>query len=303
MVIGPTLVLWAANGIESAWQKAKSLYTKTNPPSVVLHCWPGPGATKVANELRAINPGVNIWFGCGVDGIARRLLNGSQNEDACIREMLTIARGVKLTGALGLYWNAEAAYKASGDDRTKIEAMVKRGLAKVKELYPDVRQMHTAYDGPSHVNGWGGHGDYCWSAWLGSDSPIECSIPQVYWAAGGVKGIDRYNLHKLSWKAAQDAGRISKQMPTIPFLQIHGCDGHDIVRVALESNGAFLWASPSRVDEKGKEALGVLCWLFRKGLWSKEAIKTFQSQNSLTSDGIVGPKTYAALVEQSQKPQ
>jgi len=302
MVNGPALVIWAANGIEAAWQKSKSLFVKSNVPNVVLHCWPGPGALKVARELKAINPGVNIWFGCGVDGIARRLVNGSQNEEACIREMLTIARGVKLAGALGLYWNAEAAYKANGEDRKKIESMVKKGLAKVKELYPDVRQLHTAYDGPSHVNGWGGHGDYCWSAWLGDESPVEFSIPQVYWAAGGPKGIARYNLHKLSWKTAQDNGRISKNMPTMPFLQIHGCDGADIVRVALESNGCFLWASPSRTDDKGKEAVCVLAWMFRSGLWSKEAIKQFQASNALTADGVVGPLTYAALVQKSQQP-
>lgn len=295
MISGPVLVLWSASGIEAAWTKSKSLFLKSKVPNVVLHCWPGPSATKVVKELKEIDPGVNVWFGCGVDGIARRLVNGSQNSEACVREMLTIARGVELAGALGLYWNAEAAYKATGENRAKIEAMVKLGLAKVKELYPNVRQLHSAYDGPSHVNGWGGHGDYCWSAWLGNDSPVELSIPQVYWAAGGAVGIDRYKLHLASWKAAQDTGRISKTMPTVPFLQVHGCEPFDIVRVAVESTGCFLWASHSRIDEKGKEATIVLSWMFKAGIWGKEAVKQFQASNALVADGIVGPKTYQAL--------
>ena len=74
-------------------------------------------------------------------------------------------------------------------------------------------------------------------------------------------------------------------------LQAHGVRVADTCAVAMDAARTSLWASPSRIDADGARALCVLSELARRG----QSIREAQAALGLVADGIIGPRTLAAL--------
>lgn len=303
--LGPCPTLWGSKGIASAWRDARDLLVRAQPPAVQLHTWE-PG--RVADDVRRAIPGVRVIVGVGIDGIARDVATGKLSVERGAAQMVMLARRASDVGAEAIVWNAEAGWKRppSHPERARIVALVREGLAAVARTAPRLVQWHTAYDHPSY------HSTYPWEAWLGPGSPVLASLPQVYAAPGDDTMAHRGALPArearalASWAAAVRAGWVRPDEPEgsvgdltdvdwHPYYQAHHVPARDTIAAAVGRHTVCLWAYPTRADEDGRRALLALCELRRRGHWTRDGVRTFQREAGLVADGVVGPRTLAAL--------
>ncbi len=302
---GPAVTLYDGNGISRGWRDARPLLERARPPLVQLHCWPSAAARKVADEVRA-QTGARVLFGCGVDGIARKVAAGSWPVERAVAQFVAIARGVVDAGALVVVWNAETYWKAPAGSakRALLERVVREALAAVAAACPTLVQAFTSFDHPTY------HGDFPWRAWLGDGSPIALALPQVYAAPGGDVMAHRGALPArearalASWAAAVRAHWFNADDPATPavegpawrpYYQLHHVAMADTVAGAVAHPLACLWAAPTRCDDAGRRAVLALCELWRRGLWGEGAVARFQAGAGLSPDGVCGPLTLTAL--------
>ena len=200
------VTLWSSDGALRAWEGARELLARGRPEVVQVHSWPGSaGSKKVVPLLRAALPGLRLWIGAGVDGIARQVKSGRWSVSRASREMLGIAKGARDLGAELLVWNAEAGWKT--EPRTaewaRIEATVTAGLAAAAHACPGLALGFTSYDHPSY------HSSFPWKAWLGPGSPVTLALPQVYASPGTGLMAHRGALPRREARALASWGRPS----------------------------------------------------------------------------------------------
>lgn len=309
---GPMPTLWHSDGIGAAWDISDDLLLAAKPSAVQLHTWE---PRRIAPVLQRALPGVRLVMGVGVDGIARDVAKGTRSVSWGVARMRELASRADAVGAVAIVWNAEAGWKTppSSVQRTRVEQLVREGLAAVAEDYPALAQWHTAYDHPGY------HSTYPWRAWLGAGSPITVSLPQVYAAPGGAVAASRGALPRreakalASWAAAVRAGWIRPDEPEClegdprdvdwrPYYQLHHVALSDTVSSALAHPLACLWALPTRADADGRRALLALCALDRLGYWREGGVADYQRDAGLTPDGIYGPRTGTHLLARAGIP-
>lgn len=302
--------LWSGDGADAAWAGARSLLAECKPPAVQLHTWE---PRRTATKVRAILPGVAIVVGVGVDGVAREVAKGRKPVDWGRRTLATLAARAVECGASAICWNAEAGWKTppSSEERARLRDVVRGTLAQVASDHPALAQWHTSYDHPTY------HSSYNWSDWIGPQSPVAVSLPQVYAApASGLMAargaLDRREARALaSWAAAVRKNWIDADVPDgqpgdesdvdwMPYVQLHHVLCSDTCGLAVRYPLTCFWAIPTRADKHGRTALRALCELYARGFWGEDSIKGFQSSSGLKPDGLVGPKTLAALGVRSE---
>lgn len=305
---GPMPTLWHSDGIAAGWELADDLIVAAQPPAVQLHAWE---PAKVADRVRRLVPGVALVVGVGVDSIARSVAKGSWSVARGVATMVDLAQRAVAVGAVAICWNAEAGWKRPPNtaERTRIEQLVREGLAAVASRFPALLQWHTAYDHPSY------HSTYPWKAWLGPGSPITASFPQVYAAPEGGLMAHRGALPArevrslASWSQGVRAGWIRPDVPEgapgddtdvdwRPYYQLHHVAVADTVASAVAHPLVALWALPTRADAAGRRAFVALTLLARLGFWGEGAVQQFQAAHPEAggADGVYGPRTEAALV-------
>lgn len=288
---GPVPTLWTSDSVSKAWLDAKPLLIEAKPPAVQLHTW-SPGI--VADQVRAALPGVQIIVGVGIDSIARALA-GATSTATAVKRFLSIADAAAAAGAVAIVWNAEGDWKTRDQAlAAKLRVAIREGTAAVAAKHPSLAQWHTAYDQVTM------HSSYAWEAWLGEGSPVIGSLPQVY-AAPTTGVAARGALQRREQRCAErwaDAVRrrwISAACDRQIYLQAHHVPTADTCAVAVKYRWAAFWTIVKRSDEAGQKAFRALCALHRLGYWGDGAIQRFQASAGLAADGIVGPKTLAAL--------
>lgn len=260
-----------------AWAVAAPILAPLSPSIVMLHAaLPGsdpraPATTTFADQtipstvatMRAALPSMILWMGIGVDTIARRVLARTWSVNDGIAAFVALARGAKSVGAVRVVWDGEAAYKAAtgSADAEKISLLVSGAVAAVARDVSGIEQGHTAYDSVGAVDGWGGHGTYCWTAWIGPSSPVNLTLPQCYPAIDAPVGpgvlAHRWDLSVRSYDTAVRAGVVGSHVARMPYLGLHGVPTADTVALA-NATGAALWAIPGAMDTQGVEAVQTL---------------------------------------------
>lgn len=257
-----------------AWTAAAPILTPLSPSIIMLHAaLPGsdpraPTTTSFADQtilstvamMRAALPSMILWMGIGVDTIARRVLARTWSVNDGIAAFVALARGARSVGAVRVVWDGEAAYKAApgSADAQTLALLVSGAVAAVARDVPGIEQGHTAYDSVGAVDGWGGHGTYCWNAWIGPASPVDLTLPQCYPAISAPVGpgvlAHRWALSVRSYDAAVRAGVVGSHVVRMPYLGLHGVPPADTVALA-NATGAALWAIPNAMDAQGIEAV------------------------------------------------
>lgn len=300
---GSMPTLWHGDGIDAAWTLARPLLERARPRTVQLHSW---SPSLVADSIRRALPGTDLVCGFGIDSIARDVAKGTTSVADGVRVFLRLAERAHVVGARAIKHNAEAAWKRppNTDERKRLSELVRTALAEVAARYPRLEQLHTAYDHPSF------HSTYNWSDWLGPQSPIVASYPQVYAAPEGGLMASRGALPSRearalsSWGAAVRAGWIVPDDPSTairegvqwrPYYQLHHVPKRDTVASALLHESVALWAVPTRADRDGRAAFLALCELDRRGYWRPDGLVAFQRDNGLSADGVFGPQSARAL--------
>lgn len=167
--------------------------------------------------------------------------------------------------------------------------------------------LHSSFDLPCYV-GWGGHPDYPWEEFCGPEGAP--SIPQHYsvgdgaekgWTAPRGHLTRRFDAGIESWKKAEK--RYSTQPVAGGYLQPYSTHRADLCAAGVQLERACFWASRSRVDMHGSQAMRALSGLHQRGYWGMEegdpdelnAIERFQRDFELKVDGDVGPATLEML--------
>lgn len=282
-----------------------NLLNRARPEAVQLHTWSPSG---VAETLRG--EGYRLVLGCGVDSVARGVTKHRRTTQWAIGQFLRCAGAAAAAGAEAIMWNAEANWKTppESSDRARLREAISEALKAVRAAYPQLLQWHTAFDHPSF------HTTYPWAAWLGNDSPILLSAPQVYAAgAAGDAGLAhrgalpaREARALASWRDgvrnlgirpdAPDGPADLTDVDWAPYYQLHHVSRTDTIAGATRRPLSFGWALPTRSDDEGRDAFVLASYLIRAGFTGENAIKRFQTTAGLTTDGIVGPKTTAAIL-------
>ncbi len=309
-VSGPVPTLWDGNGPQAAFAGARELLAECRPGFVQIHSGE-PGL--IVKDVRKLLPDVGIVMGLGVDGTARDVTSGRRTVSLAVEHLVLFARKAVDIGALAICWNAEGDWKTAPNtaQRKQLSLLVRSALSEVASAFPQLAQWHTSYDHPTY------HSTYNWSDWIGKQSPVAVSLPQVYAAGDGNVMASRGALPwreaqaLSSWKEAVKAGWIDNDVPDgqpgddtdvdwRPYLQLHHVVCSDTCSVAVKYPFAAGWALSSRADEHGRSALRALCELHRRGFWSPDGIVAFQRCAGLEPDGRVGANTLAALGVRSE---
>lgn len=295
--------LWHNDGIDAAWTIARALFERARPRIVQLHSW---SPSSVANSISRALPGVKLVCGFGLDSIARDVAKGRMSVAEGIKTFVRLAERAVACGAVAIKHNAEASWKRAPNsvEKQRLSQLVRGALAEIAARYPNLVQLHTAYDHPSY------HSTYNWNDWLGAHSPIVASFCQVYAAPEGelmaARGaLPRREARALSsWDAAVRAGWIALDDPSTPlregvvwrpYYQLHHVPARDTVASALRHECAALWAIPSRIDRDGRAAFVALCELDRRGYWRPDGLRDFQRDSGLEPDNVFGPLSAKAL--------
>lgn len=219
-------------------------------------------------SLRAARPGVRVWAGLGVDGVARRVRAGTWSRQQGVETFVGLARGAADQGADLVLWDGEPQYKGpDAATRDLLSGLVTEALEAVARRVPGLVQGHTSYGNVVRITlpsgeGWGGQGTYVWRAWIGPSSPVEVTFPQVYPAIS--HAIDPGVLQeyarrtRVSYAAAVEEGLVGRQVAQRPYLLLHGTPYADTVEVARAAGTSALWALPGTVDTEGLIALAHL---------------------------------------------
>lgn len=299
--------------VYDGYLKAEEALWPLRPQAVKLHSWPSSKAAdavgRIKNHLHAIP-----MSGLGVDGIARDVAQGRKTVSQGVEEFRRIVRECAEMGSEAVEFNAEADWKRppNSEEAGKIHDLVTNALKAVAADYPNLPFGHTAYDHPTY------HSTYPWKSWLGPGSPIAYSAPQVYAAPEGglmarAKDLSKREARALnSWSIAIRKGWLREDaeegtagdlldLDWYPYYQLHHVPATATILSAIEHKKAFLWAFPTRTDEQGLLAAGVLLTLWRKGYWGVNAIRRWQTDHDLKVDGIPGRITIDSVISESHR--
>lgn len=310
-VQGPIPTLWDYDGADDAYRVGAGLLKRMRPPMVKVHAWPSRKTIETCAAIRRDIPGTRVMIAVGVDGVAKRVAQKTQSVSSAVDELVGLAdKAVRDCGAEAFEYNAEAAWKRppNSEEYMRLQLLISTTLQRTAALHPNLPLGHTAYDHPTY------HSTYPWKLWIGEDSPIGYSAPQVYAAPGGDvraktgDALDHRETRALeSWSTAIRKGWIREDAPDgsaadmrdidwIPYYQAHHVQAGDTISSALLHDRAFFWAVPTRMDANGEKALLALSILWRDGYWSPNGVERFQREHGLKADNVPGNLTIPAIL-------
>lgn len=286
------LTLWPI----SRYELALPALDRIRPGAVQLHADPytlDKRGVQIADKLRALHPGVQIWVGLTGDiwatDTARLIAKGRSKDalDTLSRKRMVGIHAAKAMGAARVVFDPEGRWehRAPGFDAAAATAFV----ASAKQELGAISLYVTSFDIP------GEHGAFPYQAFDAADG----WVPQIYAAPKtGVAGLNaargRLEWHKAQWARATQQGTVRKR-PVSAYVQGHHvlCEG--TCAIADAHDDVCIWAAPDLIDMEGLRAAQALAEIERRGFTGVGRIGRFQASAGLKSDGIVGPQTLAAL--------
>jgi hypothetical protein len=248
---------------------------------------------KLAEELRARFPWLDVWFGIAGDWDDPKVPGYSDGWEESARTAVG-------SGVTCLVLNCEPAWKS----RPKGSAA--QAVRETFEAAPTLRLGHTSYGAPAPIDGdpktpgwqnFGGHGNYPWREFCGPESPVAWTAPQFYWSRKNGehdprgRGIAYMTDYAASVAEAKRLRWIRPDMPVHAYLQAYDARTDELCLASERYPVTCWWTWPERMDDAGTRAIAALAELHRRGL----SIREYQTAAGLVSDGLVGPKTLAAL--------
>lgn len=311
--------LWTGDGLRSAYAGARDYLAQIwdelpepHRPQVLLHGtingltsehW-GPLLDSVRDEL----PGARIAAGVAGDSSLGAWRAGEIGGAAIVRRLVESAQAVEreLPGAIHT-WDFEQGWKDRDKDKrtpAEHEALAREVVTEAAKAAPSLVYGLTSYD---HV---GHHTRLPWRGFL-VGTPVKLFVDQRYTDDGTPdKGAipARERSADASQLRAERAGILPADVtPDTPddvdrvhLYQLHGQHQGDLVCAIAEHEHCAGWCAPlkplgGRSDESGLAALRAALQIRARVGAGPGAVRRFQQIAGLKVDGIVGPKTLAAL--------
>jgi len=301
-------------GLRRAWRGAEAAVRAARPDALVLHAPPGlvDALPEVARAARAALPCVRLWVGVGGDGWADDWRAGRVPGERVVSELVRAARVAREVDAEAVIWDFEAAWKAAPADkhpRAELEALASAAVRACAAEAPDAVHGLTSYDHPTL------HTALPWRGFF-EPGALSLYVPQVYPAVpgGAPRGAVPARLRSSARSQAEAERRgmlppdvrdatgadVADDVDRIAAVQLHGLDVRDQVAVLADEAHVAAWALPliddgGRADPSGVRALEAALRLRREVGGGPGAVARWQAARGLVADGIVGPRTLAAL--------
>lgn len=294
------LTLWRSSRFDLALADSEALLRAVRPPLVCLHLWPTDDSARYVEAVRAILPDVRVWLSPGCNGLADDSL-ADVRAQARRWARRAIEQGAECL-LLNLEGSSAPGYPGwTSSDPTTLASLADRARALLEEVAttaPSVALGLTSHDCPSwhHLP---------WSALLGERSPVTIHAPQVY---PGIKrpGASlaacraRWSLATRQWASFVQRGVVRADLGPqgsgwVTYTQGWGAAVAGSCWLLDQRDRGLVWASPTRLWPEGRAALAASCEVRRQAGDSAGAIARWQASKSLAADGIVGPRTLAAL--------
>lgn len=296
------VTLWHSAGLASAVRGAEPTLRTLAAEGlelVVLHSWPDRSHAALLRQVRALVPGVRVWYGPGANGLAGW---SRARMTATAREWAVLAHGA---GAECLLLNLEGPSHAGASGWTEGSPLTGQALADharalvdaCHEGAPGLALGVTSHDVPSYHR-------LPWKALLGPESPVTVHAPQVYPALPrpgvGLRGArSRWRLQGADWLHRVELGQVRADLAPggtgyVVYRQLWGCDLGAALYLADQSDVVLGWALSTRSDAQGLDALQLALRLRREAGGGCGAVARWQAAHGLVADGLPGPQTLAS---------
>lgn len=279
------VTLWSDVSLEAAVTSARTgaILTACKPQGVQLHA----RASTLASEgerstryVRARWPAVEVLWAIAGDWLV-------PNDPGPVPGWADAGRAAQAAGVPRLQLNCESAWL----DKPEVAAVAVRDLA---AQVPGLELTFTSYGAPLE------HLALPWQAflarWRGVPTPIRESAFQTYFASQSHKADRAYSERWVSTyqgdiALAYGRGIISPRVARAVYLQAYWAPCTGLCEAAAGAERVYWWTAPLHADTEGLWAVASLAELYRRD----RTVAEFQQEAGLVVDGLVGPKTRAAL--------
>jgi putative peptidoglycan binding protein len=291
--------LWNDNGPDVPWKtpSVRAVLDKSRPPVLQVHAGPIWLATKggaLTTEIRAAYPGIRVWWAIAGDAY------GPDPSQEWAQAATAAGAAVVTT----ICPDPE-------DWTTRPAGMLRKSVNAIRTANPTIEILPNTWAQPLRVPNVfpppaeTGYSDaYPLAELLGQGSPCNGVMRQVYYDDPDIgipteRGRGPRSLARSTsdYAVALAEGKIRGDTALEGYQQMHGCRCDDLCTVAQSFRICGWWVLNylKDFDADGVRAMWAVCELERRGYGGGNGIVQFQLAAGLTPDGIVGPKTLAAL--------
>ncbi len=308
--LGVSLWLYSGREAPDTWRRTRDLVRSIRPQGVILHNNPDPGDRSTIEAIAA--EGWPLWLAVlGNDLVAL--------DDATARKRAeTWAARARAWGAKGLIFNCEG---ASAAGRKGWKPGQGRTASQLDTLAAAVMDGARASGGDGLSLGWSSHDVARLHAlpWGPALQRADVHLPQEY--VGAARDAQPTDLRAAFWRANLGRSRALTATAadpdgkpgwvelaaagTIPACcapggagwwpahQLHSTRPEAVLALALRSPSTAWWAIDNAQDPAGIEAARVAVEVYHQGLPTD--VRALQQRVGAEPDGVLGPKTYAAV--------
>jgi len=305
---GLGLYVWGERGLLASLDAARDEIDAIRPAIVILHASPSTllrDLRVAVSRVRQRHHFARVWVGCGMDGTVGDWRELRRLDEQVVAPLRSVAALCEALAIECIVWNGESQWKDQPHDRVtpaEIEALADSAGRAVVKAAPNVVHWLSSFDQPNL------HGALR-SFLRGFTRWVSAYTGQAYVAvAGGAPrgALDRrLDAAARGQELAERAGYLpddvtgvdtADDVDRVPTIQGHATHLADLARAAAELPMVLVWSVPlvsegGRVDETGLRALRFASRVRDSDL----SVIEWQRAKGLDADGVVGPRTLAAV--------